>query len=82
MESSNSKIIKEFKYFNQYKSLKDIFKYEKENLIDLFSKEGIILHQNQKVLNYISQEKIKITFLPRRFDIIFKDGYMIFRLKE
>jgi len=82
MHPITSKTIKEFKYFNEHSNLKDIFKYEKENLIDLFSKEGVILHQNQKIVNYYSSDKVKITFLPRRFDIIFKDGYMIFKLKE
>ena len=80
MNPINSKTIKEFKYFNEHSNLKDIFKYEKEKLIDLFSKEGVILHQNQKIVNYYSSDKVKITFLPRRFDIIFKDGYMEFRL--
>jgi len=82
MNPINSKTIKEFKYFNEHSNLKDIFKYEKEKLIDLFSKEGVILHQNQKIVNYYSSDKVKITFLPRRFDIIFKDGYIIFKLKE
>ena len=72
--------IKTFKYFNQHTKLKDIFKYEKEDLIDLFSKEGVIIHQNQKIINYYSNDKVKITFLPKRFDIIFIDGYMEFRL--
>ena len=72
--------IKTFKYFNKHTKLKDIFKYEKENLIDIFSKEGVILHQNQKIVNYYSDDKVKITFLPKRFDIIFVDGYMEFRL--
>jgi len=72
--------IKTFKYFNKHTKLKDIFKYEKENLIDIFSKEGVILHQNQKIVNYYSDDKVKITFLPKRFDIIFIDGYMEFRL--
>ena len=82
MHSTTSKTIKEFKYFNKHTKLKDIFKYEKEDLIDLFSKEGVIMHNNQKIINYYSDDKVKITFLPRRFDIIFKDGYIIFKLKE
>ena len=82
MLQKNLPTIKQFKYFNQHSKLKDIFKYEKENLIDLFSKEGIILHQTQKIVNYYSSDKVKITFLPKRFDIIFKDGYIIFKLKE
>jgi len=82
MYPTNSATIKEFKYFNQYKNLKDIFKYEKENLIDMFSKVGVIMHNNQKIVNYYSDDKVKVTFLPRRFDIIFKDGYIIFKLKE
>jgi len=82
MYLTHSATIKEFIYFNQHKDLKDIFKYEKENLIDMFSKAGVIMHNNQKIVNYYSSDKVKITFLPRRFDIIFKDGYMIFKLKE
>ena len=73
---------KEFKYFYNHTSLKDIFKYEQSNLIDLFSKEGIILTDNQRIINYYLNDKVKITFLPKRFDIIFKDGYLIFKLKE
>ena len=81
MSEENLPTKKEFKYFNQHNSLKDIFKYEKEELIDLFSKNGIILHSSQKIVNYYSDDKIKVTYLPKRFDIIFKDGYIIFRLK-
>ena len=82
MHEINTPTKKEFKYFNHHKSLKDIFKYEKENIIDLFSKNGVILHNNQKIVNYYSDDKIKITYLPKRFDIIFQDGYIIFKLKE
>ena len=80
MSEKNLPTIKTFKYFNKHTKLKDIFKYEKENLIDIFSKEGVILHQNQKIVNYYSDDKVKITFLPKRFDIIFVDGYIEFRL--
>ena len=80
MNQRKLKVIKTIKYFNKHTKLKDIFKYEKENLIDIFSKEGIIMHNNQKIVNYYPDDKIKITFLPKRFDIIFVDGYMEFRL--
>ena len=82
MHSSNKKVIKYIKYFNQHNNIKDIFKYESENIIDLLSKNGIILHSDSKVTNFYLNDKIKITYLPQRFDIIFKDGYMMFGLKE
>jgi len=82
MTNKNLPIKKSFRYFYYHNSLKDIFKYEKENLIDLFSKNGVIIHNSQKIINYYSDDKIKITYLPKRFDIIFKDGYLIFKLKE
>ena len=82
MKKTNSKTVKSLKYSTNYTSLDEIFKYEKDKLIDFFSKEGVVLHQHQKIVNYHSDDKVKITFLPRRFDIIFKSGYVVFDLKE
>ena len=80
MEDKKLPIIKTIKYFNQHNSIKDIFKYEAENIIDILSKHGVIIHNNQKIVNYYSSDKVKITYLPKRFDIIFVDGYIEFRL--
>ena len=80
MQELKLPIIKQFKYRYEHNKLKDIFKFEKEHLIDLFSKEGVILHNNQKVINFYPDDKIKITYLPKRFDVFFFDGYLIFRL--
>ena len=82
MTTSDKKVNKYIKYFNQHDNLKDIFKYESENIIDLLSKQGIILHSTSQINNFYLNDEIKITYLPKRFDIIFKDGYMLIGLKE
>jgi len=80
MDEKKLPIITTIKYFNKYNSIKDIFKYESENIIDILSKNGVIIHNSQKIINYYSLDKVKITYLPKRFDIIFIDGYIEFRL--
>ncbi len=82
MTTSDKKVKKYIKYFNKHKNIKDVFKYESENIIDLLSQNGIILDGSSKINNFYLNDKITITYLPKRFDIIFKDGYMMFGLKE
>jgi hypothetical protein len=81
MHEINTPTIASFKYFYHHKSLKDVFKYEQNEIIDMLSKSGIILHNTNRTINFYPDDKIKITYLPQRFDIIYKDGYLVFNLK-
>jgi hypothetical protein len=75
------KTIKVFRYFNKHNNIKDVFKNENEQIISLLAKNGVIVSDNSIIQNQYNNEKIKITYPPQIFDIIFKDGVMIFKLK-
>ena len=63
---------------------KDIIKicYEnKEKIIDYLLKKEVFVTANERSDNSFSS-RIVATFLPKRFDIIIKNGYAYFYLKE
>ena len=82
MTTSNSKTIHTITYYPKHKTIKEIFKYEADNIVDLLSKEGVIVFNNDKSSNYILQNRTKVSFPPKRFSIILKDGVLIMKERE
>lgn len=76
------KTIKTIIYYPEHKTLKNIFKYEADNIVDLLSKNGVIIYNNDKTHNFILQNRTKLSFPPKRFNIILKDGIMIMQEKQ
>ncbi|NPA55386.1 MAG: hypothetical protein GXO40_03395 [Epsilonproteobacteria bacterium] len=81
MSHSSAPIITQIKYFPHHDTLAGVLKYEKEEIIDVLSKNGVFVSNCNITTNFYNNDKIKVTYLPQRFDIIFQDGYLIFKLK-
>ena len=54
----------------------------REEIINNLLKEGIVLSSREKIYNTFLETHKKLTFLPHKFDIIIKNGYAYFYLKE
>jgi hypothetical protein len=76
------KTIKTIIYYPKHKTLKNIFKYEADNIVDLLSKNGVIIYNNDEVNNFMIKNRTKLSFPPKRFNIILKDGIMIMQEKQ
>jgi len=64
------------------KDIKTTCNVYKEKIIDNLIKKGIIVYANEKRNKSYIRSRVKVTFLPRRFDIIIKNGVVKFYLKE
>jgi len=65
-----------------YKDIKTTCKIYKEKIIDILLKQKVFVYSNEKLSKNNSKSRIKLTFLPKRFDIIIKNGVVKFYLKE
>jgi len=65
-----------------YKDIKTTCKIYKERIIDNLLKQKIFIYSNEKLFKNNLTSRIKLIFLPKRFDIIIKNGFVKFYLKE
>jgi len=65
-----------------YKSIIKTCKKYENNIIDQLLKNEVFISSFEIVTNGYLNQKEKIIFLPKRFDIIIKDGRIFFYLKE
>jgi hypothetical protein len=80
LTKSNNKTIKYYNIYTDENNLKDFFMKHKEEIIDIISTNGVFLYQNSSFKRDIN-DKIKITFPPRRFNIELNNGYVLLELK-
>jgi hypothetical protein len=80
LTNSKQKTLNSYKISTDEKNLKKFFIVHKEEIIDIVSKNGIVLYENSTFGNSIN-DKIKITFPPRRFNIELNHGYVLLELK-
>jgi hypothetical protein len=81
----NSSDLNSFYIFKIPTTKKDIIKtcYEnRETIIDYLLNKNMFITAIEKIHNSILSSKVVATFLPKRFDIIIKNGYAYFYLKE
>ena len=64
------------------KDIKTTCRVYKEKIIDKLFKSKVFVYSNEKVLKNYIKSRTKLTFLPKRFDIIIKNGVVKFYLKE
>ena len=64
------------------KDIKTTCIYYKDKIIDFLLKDDIYLKKKKKMYKNYLKSRIKLTFLPKRFDIIIKNGEVKFYLKE
>ena len=64
------------------KNIKTTCLYYKDFIIDTLLKKGIYLYASDVLYSNYLKTRIKVTFLPIRFDIIIKDKRVYFYLKE
>ena len=63
------------------KDIKTTCKIYQDKIINFLLKENVIVYSNEKLSDTLIS-RIKLTFLPKRFDIIIKNGVIKFYLKE
>ena len=64
---------------------KDVIKFcykNRDKIVDKLLQQNIILIAREKSYNTYLETHKKLTFLPHKFDIIIKNGYAYFYLKE
>ena len=64
------------------KDIKTTCKEFKEEIITHLLKNEVIIYSNEEVKQKYIKSRVKLTFLPKRFDIIIKNGFVEFYLKE
>ena len=70
-----------FKLPTIYIEVKKICKYQSQILIDKLMKFESIIYSNDEILKNRYNFRTKLTFTPKRFDIIIKNGIADFYLK-
>jgi len=68
--------------FPLHKDIKTTCKIYKEKIIDNLLKQKVFVYSDEKLFKNVLKSRIKLTFLPKRFDIIIKNGFVKFYLKE
>ncbi len=76
----NKKFI--FSFSTSYKTVRQICKFQKKQIINNLFRNRIYVYSNNKTVNSLAKTRTKITFLPKRFDIIIKNGTAYFYLKD
>jgi len=64
------------------KNIKTTCQFYKYKIIDFLSKKGVVVYSNENLTKNNLNTKTKLTFIPKRFDIIIKNGFVKFYLKE
>ena len=71
-----------FEFPTKYTTIKNVCKFEQTKIVNyLLMKKFHIFSYEIKKNSYLFSS-IKVVFLPKRFDIIIKDGFVKFYLKE
>ena len=68
-------------FFPLNKNITNTCKKYENQIIDNLLKQKIYVYSNEKLTKGNLKSRIKLTFLPKRFDIIIKDNYVYFYLK-
>jgi hypothetical protein len=71
-----------FKLWCNNKKLRQCLKKNSSKIFNILLTENIIVTSFSQISNSSFFEKTKIVYLPKRFDIIIKNGYAYFYLKE
>ena len=71
-----------FKIPTMYLKVKKLCKYQSQILIDNLMKFESIIYSNDEIVQNRYNFKTKLTFPPKRFDIIIKNETVYFYLKE
>jgi len=81
MTNKNVKKIFLFKFSTPYHNVKEICKYQSQILVDKLMKLNSFVYSNEVIKNDY-HFRIKLTFIPKRFDIIIKNQVAYFYLKD
>jgi hypothetical protein len=68
--------------FPLYKNISATCKKYKNEIVNNLLKKGVYVTSYEVLINSSITQKQKLTFLPKRFDIIIKDAEVYFYLKE
>jgi len=79
-ENKNKKFL--FKIPTLYNKVQKICKYQSQTLIDKLTNVEVYIYSNDEVLKSKYNFRTKLTFPPKRFDIIIKNEAAYFYLKE
>jgi len=64
------------------KNIKTTCNFYEKKIIDFLLKRKVVIYSNEKLEKNNLNTQTKLTFLPKRFDIIIKNGFVKFYLKE
>ncbi len=64
------------------KNIKTTCDFYENKIIDFLLKRKVVIYSNEKFVRNSLNTQTKLTFLPKRFDIIIKNGFVKFYLKE
>jgi len=81
MTNKNVKKIFLFKFFTPYHNIKEICKYQSQILADKLIQFKSFVYSDNEMLKNSYHFRVKLTFRPKRFDIIIKNGIAYFYLK-
>ena len=82
MTLNKSKEIFLFEFPTKYTKIKKVCVLEQNKIINYLLKYKFHISSNEKKSNNYLISRIKGVFLPKRFDIIIKNGFVKFYLKE
>jgi len=71
-----------FKFKTPYKSIKKVCKFQKDEIINNLLQNSFHIYSANLKLNNMLFSRQKGVFLPKRFDIIIKNNFVYFYLKE
>jgi len=82
LTSSNKHKIFLFKIGCEYKNINKCCYSHKSEIIDNLLKNEVFLYSLDKLNKNSFKDYSKLTFTPKRFDIILKNGYLYFYLRK
>ena len=82
MTSSNKRTKFLFFIDTPYLKVKDVLKYQQSEIINKLLKENVFIYSNSLLRKNYFYEKSKLSYTPKRFDIIIKNHRAYFFLKE
>jgi len=81
MTNKNDKRVFLFKFFTPYRTFKEICVYQSQILVDKLIKYNSFVYSDDEVIKNSYHFRTKLTFIPKRFDIIINRGIAYFYLK-
>ena len=82
MTQDNKNEVFLFEFPTKYKNISDVCKFEQNKIVKYLLKYKFHISSNDTKQNNYLISGIKGVFLPQRFDIIIKNGFVKFYLKE